>query len=109
MVDMLLTGFDAPVEQVLYLDRPLREHGSAAGHRPSEPPLLAPQARRGDGEDPRSGSGTTAAFSHDLEQALSSFDWPDVQDTMQVMEEDPATVIESAAVRAESHFKGQGP
>ena len=27
VVDMLLTGFDAPVEQVLYLDRPLREHG----------------------------------------------------------------------------------
>jgi len=26
VVDMLLTGFDAPVEQVLYLDRPLREH-----------------------------------------------------------------------------------
>ena len=26
-MDMLLTGFDAPVEQVLYLDRPLREHG----------------------------------------------------------------------------------
>ncbi len=25
--DMLLTGFDAPVEQVLYLDAPLREHG----------------------------------------------------------------------------------
>ena len=27
VVDMLLTGFDAPVKQVLYLDRPLREHG----------------------------------------------------------------------------------
>ncbi|MFH1807992.1 MAG: type I restriction endonuclease subunit R [Pseudomonadota bacterium] len=26
VVDMLLTGFDAPVEQVLYLDSPLREH-----------------------------------------------------------------------------------
>ena len=25
--DMLLTGFDAPVEQVMYLDAPLREHG----------------------------------------------------------------------------------
>ena len=25
--DMLLTGFDAPVEQVMYLDQPLREHG----------------------------------------------------------------------------------
>lgn len=24
--DMLLTGFDAPVEQVMYLDTPLREH-----------------------------------------------------------------------------------
>ena len=24
--DMLLTGFDAPVEQVMYLDSPLREH-----------------------------------------------------------------------------------
>ena len=27
VVDMLLTGFDAPVEQVLYLDKSLREHG----------------------------------------------------------------------------------
>lgn len=26
VVDMLLTGFDAPIEQVLYLDRPLRDH-----------------------------------------------------------------------------------
>ena len=25
--DMLLTGFDAPIEQVMYLDRPLKEHG----------------------------------------------------------------------------------
>ncbi|MBF5067495.1 type I restriction endonuclease subunit R, partial [Salmonella enterica subsp. enterica serovar Istanbul] len=24
--DMLLTGFDAPVEQVMYLDSPLKEH-----------------------------------------------------------------------------------
>ncbi|HAZ37406.1 MAG TPA: type I restriction endonuclease subunit R, partial [Clostridiaceae bacterium] len=24
--DMLLTGFDAPIEQVMYLDRPLKEH-----------------------------------------------------------------------------------
>ncbi|MHB8995212.1 MAG: type I restriction endonuclease subunit R [Armatimonadota bacterium] len=25
--DMLLTGFDAPIEQVMYLDKPLRDHG----------------------------------------------------------------------------------
>ena len=23
---MLLTGFDAPIEQVMYIDRPLKEH-----------------------------------------------------------------------------------
>ncbi len=27
VVDKYLTGFDAPIERVLYLDRPLREHG----------------------------------------------------------------------------------
>ena len=106
VVDMLLTGFDAPVEQVLYLDRPLREHG-----------LLQAIARvnrrfshHKHGAETEKTHGLVVDYcgiSHDLEQALSSFDWPDVQDTMQVMEEDPATVIESAAVRAESHFKGK--
>ena len=105
VVDMLLTGFDAPVEQVLYLDKPLREHG-----------LLQAIARvnrrfshRMNGADTEKTYGLVVDYcgiSHDLEQALSSFDWPDVQDTMQVMEEDPATVIEAAAVRAESHFNG---
>ena len=106
VVDMLLTGFDAPVEQALYLDKPLREHG-----------LLQAIARvnrrfshQKDGAETEKTHGSVVDYcgvSHDLEQALSSFDWPDVQDTMQVMEEDPATVIEAAAIRAESHFKGQ--
>ena len=106
VVDMLLTGFDAPVEQVLYLDRPLREHG-----------LLQAIARvnrrfshQKNGADTEKTHGLVVDYcgiSQDLEQALSSFDWPDVQDTMQVMEEDPAIVIEAAAVRAESHFKGE--
>ena len=43
--------------------------------------------------------------SRDLEDALSTFDWPDVQDTMREVDEDPAPVIEAAAVQAESHFK----
>ena len=43
--------------------------------------------------------------SRDLEAALSTFEWPDVQDAMSELEEDPAPVIEAAAVRAESHFK----
>ena len=105
VVDMLLTGFDAPVEQVLYLDRPLREHG-----------LLQAIARvnrrfshEKDGTPTEKGHGLVVDYcgiSHDLEQALASFEWADVQDTMQVLEDDPATVIDAAAVRAESHFKG---
>ena len=105
VVDMLLTGFDAPVEQVLYLDRPLREHG-----------LLQAIARvnrrfshEKDGAPTEKTHGLVVDYcgiSHDLEQALASFEWADVQDTMQVLEENPATVIDAAAVRAESHFKG---
>ena len=82
MVDMLLTGFDAPVEQVLYLDRPLREHG-----------LLQAIARvnrrfshEKDGTPTEKGHGLVVDYcgiSHDLEQALASFEWDGVQDTMQ--------------------------
>ena len=105
VVDMLLTGFDAPVEQALYLDRSLREHG-----------LLQAIARvnrrfshEQDGVDTEKTYGLVVDYhgvSRDLEAALSTFDWPDVQETMQEMEEDPGAVIEAAAVRAESHFKG---
>ena len=45
VVDMLLTGFDAPVEQVLYLDRGLQEHGLLQSRGPGQP-ALQPRARR---------------------------------------------------------------
>ena len=106
VVDMLLTGFDAPVEQVLYLDRPLREHG-----------LLQAIARvnrrfshRQDGVETEKTYGLVVDYhgvSHDLEEALSTFDWPDVQDSMKELEEDPGPLMEAAAVQAESHFKGR--
>ena len=106
VVDMLLTGFDAPVEQVLYLDRPLREHG-----------LLQAIARvnrrfshEQDGVPTEKAHGLVVDYhgvSRDLEEALSTFDWPDVQDTMRELDEDPAPVIEAAAVQAGSHFKGR--
>jgi type I restriction enzyme R subunit len=47
--DMLLTGFDADVEQVMYLDAGLKEHTLAAGHRPRQP------ARQGQGLRPGGG------------------------------------------------------
>ena len=108
VVDMLLTGFDAPVEQALYLDRALREHG-----------LLQAIARvnrrfahEQDGVPTDKTHGLVIDYhgvSRDLEDALSTFDWPDVQDTMREMDEDPAPVIEAAAIQAESHFKGRDP
>ncbi len=106
VVDMLLTGFDAPVEQVLYLDRPLREHG-----------LLQAIARvnrrfshKQDGVETEKTYGLVVDYhgvSRDLEEALSTFDWPDVQDSMRELEEDPGPVMEAAAVQSESHFKGR--
>ena len=106
VVDMLLTGFDAPVEQALYLDRALREHG-----------LLQAIARvnrrfshEQDGVVTEKTHGLVIDYhgvSRDLEETLSTFDWPDVQDTMREMDEDPAPVIEAAAVQAESHFAGR--
>ena len=107
VVDMLLTGFDAPVEQVLYLDRPLQEHG-----------LLQAIARvnrrfshERDGVVTEKTHGLVMDYhgiSRDLEDALSTFEWPDVQDTMCELDDDPAPVVEAAAVQAESHFKGRG-
>ncbi len=106
VVDMLLTGFDAPPEQVLYLDRSLKEHS-----------LLQAIARVNrrfthvvDGVPTEKTHGLIVDYygvSANLEDALATFDWPDVQEAMTETEEDPAPVIESVAVQAESHFKGR--
>ena len=106
VVDMLLTGFDAPVEQVLYLDRSLREHGLLQA--------VARVNRRFSHEHEEvlteKNYGLVVDYhgvAQDLQEAFESFDWPDVQDTMSPVEEDPTAVIDAAAVRAEAHFKGR--
>ena len=106
VVDMLLTGFDAPPEQVLYLDRSIQEHG-----------LLQAIARvnrrfshEHDGVLTEKKHGLVVDYhgvSRDLQKALSSFEWPDVQDTMTELEEEPGPVIEAVAIQAEAHFKGR--
>ncbi len=108
VVDRLLTGFDAPVEQVLYLDHVLRDHN-----------LLQAIARVNrrfrhlrDGVWTEKTYGLVVDYcgvSGNLEQALSSFASSEVKGAMLETEADPATVIEAAAVRAESHFKGRDP
>lgn len=105
VVDMLLTGFDAPVEQVLYLDRPMREHA-----------LLQAIARVNrrfshvhEGVATEKTYGLVVDYygvSRDLEEALSTFEWKDVQNTMIELEEDPSQTIGLVAMQAESHFTG---
>lgn len=48
----LLTGFDAPILQAMYLDKPLRMH-AAPGHLPGEPHLLRAEDPRPDRGLPR--------------------------------------------------------
>jgi type I restriction enzyme, R subunit len=45
--DRLLTGFDAPVEQVMYLDRPLRDHNLLQAIARTNRPLPAMEKRTG--------------------------------------------------------------
>lgn len=45
--DRLLTGFDAPVEQVMYLDKPLRDHNLLQAIARTNRPLPAMQKRTG--------------------------------------------------------------
>ena len=105
VVDKLITGFDAPVEQVLYLDRAMRDHA-----------LLQAIARVNRRFSRTQGGVTTEktyglvidyhGVSRELESALAIFDHGDVAEAMQELPEDPGPVIQAAAALAESHFRG---
>lgn len=73
--DMLLTGFDAPIEQVMYLDRPLKEHN-----------LLQAIARvnRTMGDKKKCGYVVDYyGISNHLEEALEIFDKEDLGEPME--------------------------
>ena len=105
VVDKLITGFNAPVEQVLYLDKPIREHT-----------LLQAIARVNrrfshvkDGIHTEKEYGLVVDYcgvSQDLERALASFEPGDVQGALRALEPDPGPSIQAAADRAEAHFLG---
>ena len=106
VVDMLLTGFDAPVEQVLYLDRGLQEHGLLQ----AVARVNRPFTHKHDGVPTEKGYGLVVDYygvSRNLEAALQNFDLPDVMGAMQELDEDPTVALEAAAVAAEAHFKGR--
>ena len=105
VVDMLLTGFDAPVEQALYLDRGLQEHGLLQ----AVARVNRPFSHDHDGVPTEKGYGLVVDYygvSRNLEAALQIFDRPDVMGTMRELDADPTAALEAAAVAAESHFKG---
>ena len=103
VVDMLLTGFDAPIEQVMYLDSGLRQHG-----------LLQAISRvnrrcsiEKDGVETEKSYGLIVDYhgvSRELEKALSEFQPRDIQSAMREIERDPTRTLETAAVNAEAHF-----
>ena len=72
--DKLLTGFDAPIESVMYLDKPLKEHT-----------LLQAIARTNRVADANKKNGLIVDYigvSQNLDQALSSYRSDDVQNAM---------------------------
>ena len=76
--DKLLTGFDAPAESVMYLDKPLKEHT-----------LLQAIARTNRVADAQKKNGLIVDYigvSHHLEDALSSYRANDVQNAMRDLE-----------------------
>jgi type I restriction enzyme R subunit len=78
--DKLLTGFDAPVEQVMYLDKPLREHN-----------LLQAIARTNRRYDNNKSYGLIVDYfgvSRFLDQALEIFSASDVKGALQSIDEE---------------------
>jgi len=95
--DMLLTGFDAPICQVMYLDRKLKEHG-----------LLQAIARVN-----RTASGKARGFIVDyfglsdyLTEALDMFSKEDVAGALQDLK-DEIPRLKAMHTRVMGHFKGR--
>ena len=92
--DMLLTGFDAPVAQVMYLDKPLREHN------------LLQAIARVNRPFPDKNHGLIVDYygvSDDLREALAMFSEEDVRRAM-VPFEDKGPELEAAHRKAGSFF-----
>ncbi len=77
--DKLLTGFDCPIESVMYLDKPLKEHG-----------LLQAIARTNRVSDARKRNGLIVDYigvSGHLDEALSSYRADDVKNALRDLED----------------------
>ncbi|MCY3881621.1 MAG: DUF3387 domain-containing protein, partial [Chloroflexi bacterium] len=105
VVDRLITGFDAPVEQVLYLDKSIRDHtllqaiarvNRRFSHERNGVPTEKPHGLVVDYH----------GVSRELESALAIFESSDLEEALTELPEDPGPIIQSAADKAEAHFLG---
>jgi type I restriction enzyme R subunit len=93
--DMLLTGFDAPIEQVMYLDRPLKEHNLLqAIARVNRTHTMEINDILKDGKKKKKAIVKQCGYVVDyygvsdyLEEALAIFDKEDLGEPMQPMDE----------------------
>ena len=91
--NMLLTGFDAPIEQVLYLDRPIREHT-----------LLQAIARVNRAGPAGKGRGFVVDYvgiGADLKSALDAYAEEEQREIVEELS-DPAAIIEELRQKAEA-------
>lgn len=98
--DMLLTGFDAPIEQVMYLDRPLKEHT-----------LLQAIARVNRTHSDKKKCGYIVDYfgiSNHLEEALAIFDSDELGKPMESMAE-VFSQMQSYREAVMKIFKGVNP
>ena len=100
--DKLLTGFDAPVENVMYMDKPLKEHN-----------LLQAIARTNRVDTPEKRNGLIVDYigvSKHLEDALSSYREEDVKNAMKPLD-DLLSALRAAHAEVMAdvkQFKGKG-
>lgn len=80
--DKLLTGFDAPIEQVMYLDKPLKEHGllQAIARTNRTYSLKGPDG--GEIEKPHGRIVDYIGVTNHLDEALKSYRAEDVQNAL---------------------------
>ena len=92
------------MEQALYLDRGLQEHGLLQ----AVARVNRPFTHEHDGVATEKGYGLVVDYygvSRNLEAALQIFDVPDVMGAMRELDEDPTAALEAAVVAAEAHFR----
>lgn len=81
--DKLLTGFDAPIEHVMYLDKPLKEHGLLQAIARTNRTCTVKSPKGGEVEKPNGRIVDYIGVTGHLEEALKSYRSEDVENAMQ--------------------------